>query len=46
MDLNAQDIFNFTFANTIRVDDQLYRVNKIKYNTDRNKLSTVELYRL
>lgn len=46
MDLNAQDIYNFTFANTIRVDEQLYRVNKIQYNTDKNKLSTVELYRL
>ena len=44
--LNAQDIFNFSFANSVRIDDQLYRVNKIKYNTDKNKFSTVELYRL
>jgi len=44
--LNAQDIFNFTFANSVRIDEQLYRVNKIKYNTDKNKFSTVELYRL
>ena len=44
--LTPQDIFNFSFANAIKIKEQEYRVNKIKYNSDRNKLSTVELYRL
>ena len=46
IDLNAQDIYNFSFANRVRINEQEYRVNKINYNTDRNKLAKVELYRI
>lgn len=46
IDLTPQDIFNFSFKNTIKIEDQVYRVNKIKYNSDKNKLAIVELYRI
>lgn len=44
--LKKTDILNFSFANKIRIKDQLYRVNKIEYNTDKNSLAKVELLRI
>lgn len=44
--LTPADIQDFNFADTIRVDNQEYRVNKISYNTDTNELAKVELLKL
>lgn len=46
INLKPTDIFNFSFAYKVRIQDQLYRVNKIEYNTDRNNLAKVELLRI
>ena len=35
-----------SWANKIKIKDQLYRVNKIEYNTDKNSLAKVELLRI
>jgi len=44
--LKPTDILNFSFANKVRIQDQIYRVNKIEYNTDRTSLAKVELLRI
>jgi|TARA_R100000482_G_scaffold123506_1_gene73621 hypothetical protein len=44
--LKPTDIYNFSFSNKIKIKDQEYRVNKIEYNTDINKLAKVELLRI
>ena len=44
--LKPTDIYNFTFADTIKIQDQHYRVNKIEYNTDKNTLAKLELLRI
>lgn len=44
--LKASDIYNFSFANSILIKGQKYRVNKIQYNTAKDKLAKVELYRI
>jgi len=44
--LKPTDIYNFSFADKVRIQDQLYRVNKIEYNTDKNNLAKVELLRI
>lgn len=44
--LTPADISNFSFADTIRVKNQLYRVNTISYNTDQNELAKVELLKI
>jgi len=44
--LTPSDILNFSFADKVRVQDQLYRVNRIEYNTDINSLAKVELLRI
>ena len=46
INLNSTDIFNFSFAYKVKIQDQEYRVNKIEYNTDKNSLSKVELLRI
>ena len=46
VDLKASDIYNWSFKNKIKIKDVHYRVNKIIYNSDRSKLSKVELYRI
>jgi len=44
--LKPTDIYNFTFADIIKIQDQHYRVNKIEYNTDKNTLAKLELLRI
>ena len=44
--LKPTDIYNFSFGNLVKIQDQHYRVNKIEYNTDRNNLAKVELLRI
>ena len=44
--LSSQDINNFEFKDTIFIENQLYRVNKIDYNSTEGELSTVELIKL
>ena len=44
--LTPTDIHNFSFQNRIRIKDVLYKVNKIMYNTDRNKTAKIELLRV
>lgn len=44
--LKATDIFNFTFRDAVIIKGQKYRVNKIEYNTSKDKLAKVELYRI
>ena len=44
--LNPTDIMNLDFAKKYRIDKQLYRLNKVDYNTDKNKLSDIELIRI
>lgn len=44
--LTPTDVFNFSFAYKVRIQDQLYRVNKIEYNTDRVELAKIELIRI
>lgn len=44
--LKPTDIYNFSFASIIKIQEQHYRVNKIEYNTDRNTLAKVELLRI
>jgi len=46
INLKPIDILNFSFAYKVRIQDQLYRVNKIEYNTDKNNLAKVELLRI
>ncbi len=46
INLTATDIFAFRFSSAVRIQDQLYRVNKIEYNTDKNSQATVELLRI
>ena len=41
--LKHTDIANFSFADTVIVENVKYYVNKIEYNTDDNTLATVEL---
>ena len=44
--LKPTDIYNFSFGDLVKIQDQHYRVNKIEYNTDRNNLAKVELLRI
>lgn len=44
--LTPTDIMNFSFSYKIRIQDQLFRVNKIEYNTDRTRLAKIELLRI
>ena len=44
--LTPTDINNFKFSYKVRIKNQLYRVNKIEYNTDVTKLAKVELLRI
>ena len=44
--LKPTDIYNFSFADIVKIKDQHYRVNKIEYNTDRTNLAKVELLRI
>ena len=44
--LKPADINSFSFADKVKIKDQLYRVNKIEYNTDINTLAKVELLRI
>ena len=44
--LTEFDIQNFKFSSKVRIKNQLYRVNKIEYNTDDNILAKVELLRV
>ena len=41
--LTYTDIANFSFADTVIIENVKYYVNKIEYNTDDNALATVEL---
>tara|TARA_R110002153_G_scaffold17292_3_gene60002 strand:+ start:11506 stop:13620 length:2115 start_codon:yes stop_codon:yes gene_type:complete len=40
------DIHNLDFGKIYQIDNQHYRLNKLNYNTDRNKLSELELIRI
>lgn len=44
--LTANDVLNYEFKDTIFFENQLYRINKLEYNTTAGELSTVELIRL
>lgn len=44
--LKSEDINQFSFADTVRIDNQIYRVNSIEYTTGAEKLAKVELYKL
>jgi hypothetical protein len=44
--LTARDIREFSFGFKIVIKGQEYRVNKIEYNTSKDKLSKVELFRI
>ena len=46
VNLQPSDIYTFKFSDTIFFENQLYRVNKIDYNTTKGELSTVELIKL
>ena len=46
INLKSRDINEFSFADTVRIDNQIYRVNSIDYTTGRDKLAKVELYRI
>jgi len=44
--LSATDILNLDFSKKYKIKDQHYRLNKVDYNTDKNKLSSIELIRI
>ena len=44
--LKPKDINEFSFKDTVRIDNQTYRVNSIEYSTGGEKLAKVELYRI
>ncbi len=44
--LTPNDITTFSFAKKIRINEQLYRVNKIEFNTDRKLLANLELLKI
>lgn len=44
--LTATDIMNLDFSKLYKIEDQYYRLNKVDYNTDKNKLSKLELIRI
>ena len=44
--LSATDILNLDFSKRYKIEDQYYRLNKVDYNTDKNKLSSIELIRI
>lgn len=44
--LSATDILNLDFSLIYIIDMQHYRLNKVDYNTDKNKLSSVEFIRI
>lgn len=46
INLKSRDINEFSFADTVRIDNQTYRVNSIDYTTGGEKLAKVELYRI
>jgi len=46
VNLKPTDIYNFSFAYKVKIQDQEYRVNKIEFNTDKNSLAKVELLRI
>ena len=45
-DLTPTDMHEFNFNETIFIENQLYRVNSIEYNTTKGELSTLELIKL
>lgn len=44
--LTPTDILQLDFSKIYQIESQHYRLNKVNYNTDRNKLSTIELIRI
>ena len=44
--LTAGDIANFSFADIIIIDNQTYRVNKIRYEAGSTELARVELFKI
>ena len=44
VNLTPSDIHNFTFADTVLIDNLEYRVNKIEYSAGARSMSKVELY--
>lgn len=44
--LTANDVLNYQFKDTIFFENQLYRINRLEYNTTPGELSVVELIRL
>lgn len=44
--LSATDILNLDFSKKYRIQHQLYRLNKVDYNTDKNKIARVEFIRI
>lgn len=44
--LTPADINKLDFSKIYQVENQHYRLNKVNYNTDRNKLSKIELIRI
>jgi len=44
--LTPTDILNLDFSKKYKINQQEYRLNKVDYNTDRNKLTSVELIRV
>ncbi|QDP51698.1 MAG: hypothetical protein Unbinned92contig1003_11 [Prokaryotic dsDNA virus sp.] len=46
INLRATDLNEFSFGDKVRVEQQLYRVNKIEFNTEKQLLSKIELIRI
>jgi hypothetical protein len=46
INLKPKDISKFSFADRVRIDNQVYRVNSIDYTTGNERLAKVELYRI
>ena len=44
--LTPSDIFKLDFSKRYKIGNQEYRLNKVDYNTDRNKLTSLELIRV
>ena len=44
--LSATDILSLDFSKRYKIADQYYRLNKVEHNTDKNKLSSIELIRI
>ena len=44
--LTPTDILKLDFSKKYRISQQDYRLNKVDYNTDKNKLTSIELIRV